>query len=151
MHVIWTLCIKDDWYFIFCIKKDKEREKEVQPSTLLMARRSEEDIVNYILQWRMHTQEKNFLGINLTNIVMCMLVDITSTIAHHSFYPMPFSHCVVVNTYNNKIGKRFLVWELKAHDSVVTFHLSKASTLPNKWWSFSFCHNGKNATSKHLH
>jgi hypothetical protein len=79
VHAIWTLCIKDDWFFIFCIKKEKEREKGAQPSTLLMARGSEEDIVSYILQWRMHTQEKNFLGINPTNITMCMLVDITST------------------------------------------------------------------------
>ncbi len=93
---------------------------------------------------------KRFLGINPLNIVMCMLVDITS-IAHHSLCPMAFSHCVVVNTCNNKIRKRFLVCQLKAHDLVVTFHLSRASTLPNKWWSFSFCHNGNNVTSKHFH
>jgi hypothetical protein len=36
----------------------KEREREAQPSTLLTTRGSEKDIMNYILQRRMCTQEK---------------------------------------------------------------------------------------------
>ncbi len=39
-------------------KTRKEREREVQPLTLLMARGNKEDIMNYILQQKMRVQEK---------------------------------------------------------------------------------------------
>jgi len=46
--------------FTFHIQKNKEREKEreAQPSTLLTTRGSKKDIMNYILQRRMCIQEK---------------------------------------------------------------------------------------------
>lgn len=47
-------------FFIFHIKKDREKEKEAQPSTLLTTRGNEEDAMNYILQQKMCTQEKTF-------------------------------------------------------------------------------------------
>jgi hypothetical protein len=104
----------------------------------------------YIAMKDVHSR-KNFLGINPINATTCMLIDITSTIAHHSFCPMASSHYVVVNTCNNKNGKKFLVCQLKVHDSMVIFHPNRTSTLPNMWCSLSYYHNGKNATIEHLH
>jgi hypothetical protein len=34
---------------------------------------------------------------------------------------------------------------------MVAFHLSKASTLPNRWWLLSYDHNGNNVIIEHLH
>jgi hypothetical protein len=34
---------------------------------------------------------------------------------------------------------------------MVIFHLNEASTFPNMWLSLSYCHNGNNATIKHLY
>ncbi len=61
----------------------------------------------YIATKDVHSRKK-IIGTYPTNIVTCMLVDITFTIAHHSFCPIASSHCVVVNTYNNKNRKEIL-------------------------------------------
>jgi hypothetical protein len=70
--------------------------------------------------------------------------------AHHSFCPMASSHCVVVSTCNNKNREEILSLPTKStcfgRDSP-----SRASILPDRWWSLSYCHNGNNAATKHLH
>jgi len=48
------------WKWLPFVFKKTGKERKAQPKTLLMAKGNEEDIANFVLQWRMHTQEKNF-------------------------------------------------------------------------------------------
>jgi len=86
-------------------RKEREREREKErgatfnPTHGKRKRKRHNEL--YITTKDVHSR-KNFLSTNLINTMMCMLIDIMSIITHHSFCHMASSHCVVLNTYNNK-------------------------------------------------